>query len=152
MHCPRCNHSEDKVIDSRSSKEGKSIRRRRQCQQCEHRFSTLEEILPTEIFVIKRDGSREDFQKQKIRDGIVKACYKLEVREEQVDELMARIHIKLEQLGKTEIQSLELGELVMSELEAFDYVAYVRFASIYRQFRDIDQFLKEINQLSTRKK
>jgi len=152
MHCPRCNHSEDKVIDSRAAKDGKSIRRRRQCQMCGHRFSTLEEILPTEIFVIKRDGSREDLQKQKIRDGIVKACYKLEVREEQIDELMARIHTKLENLGSSEIKSSDLGEIVMSELERFDYVAYVRFASIYRQFRDIDQFIKEIRQLSTKKK
>ena len=151
MRCPKCSHNEDKVVDSRLSKNEMSIRRRRLCQKCDHRFSTLEEIVPSEIYVIKRDGSREDFNPQKIRDGIKKACYKLEVREDQIDELMANVLQNVEALAISEVKSQDLGEIIMLELEKFDYVAYVRFASVYRQFRDIDQFINEIRQLGVRK-
>ncbi len=150
MRCPKCSHTEDKVVDSRLSKNGSTIRRRRECQDCTHRFTTIEEIVPSEIFVIKRDESREDFNPQKIRDGIVKACYKLRVREDEIDELMHKIINRMEGLGKTEINSQEVGEIVMQELEAFHDVAYVRFASVYRQFKDIEQFIKEIRLLSER--
>jgi transcriptional repressor NrdR len=148
MNCPKCNHAEDKVVDSRMSKNGLSIRRRRECLDCGNRFTTIEEVVPSEIFVIKRDGSREDFNPQKLRDGIEKACYKLTVNEEQLDELVSSIIRQIEQLGKTEVSVEDIGAAAMSELESFNDVAYVRFASVYREFKDIDQFIKEIQMLN----
>ena len=152
MKCPRCGHNEDKVIDSRLSRLGAAIRRRRECQDCRHRFTTIEQIVPSEIHVVKRDGNREDFNPQKIRDGIELACNKLRVREDQVDAMMQHITQRLEELGKTEISSEDIGRMVMAELEDFNDVAYVRFASVYRQFRDIEEFIQEIRLLSERHK
>ncbi|MCH2176292.1 MAG: transcriptional regulator NrdR [Lentisphaeria bacterium] len=147
MKCPNCQSLESKVIDSRNSKSGANIRRRRQCQKCQHRFTTLEELIPSEMFIIKSDDSREEYNPQKIRDGIHKACYKLKVREEQVDELLHKITLRVEHLGKPEISSTEVGTIVMEELKNFNHIAYVRFASVYRQFRDLDQFLNAIRNL-----
>lgn len=150
MNCPRCGHPEDKVVDSRVARQGAAIRRRRECLGCNCRFTTLEAVVPAEMVVIKRSGQREEFDPQKIRGGIKKACYKLPVTDEQLDELLAGILRRLEQLGKAEIASQELGALVMEALEGFNDVAYVRFASVYRQFRDLDQFLREIRLLNER--
>jgi transcriptional repressor NrdR len=152
MKCPRCGFLEDKVIDSRVSKEGLTVRRRRECLSCNSRFTTLEEVVPTEIYVIKRDGSREEFNPQKIRDGLEKACYKRQVREEQFDEIMASIHHQLEALGEREVPSEKLGEILMEELAALDAVAYVRFASVYREFKDVDQFVREVRELKKQRK
>jgi transcriptional repressor NrdR len=152
MKCPRCGFLEDKVIDSRVSKEGLTVRRRRECLSCSSRFTTLEEVVPTEIYVIKRDGSREEFNPQKIRDGLEKACYKRQVREEQFDEIMASIHQQLEALGEREVPSEKLGEILMEELAALDAVAYVRFASVYREFKDVDQFVREVRELKKQRK
>ena len=148
MKCPKCGFSEDKVIDSRLARNESSIRRRRECQSCQFRFSTLEAIVPTEMYVIKRDKNREEFDPKKIRSGIEMACYKRPVREEQLDELIQLIIKRLEAKGKTEIPSSELGHIVMEELKELDEVAYVRFASVYRQFKDIDQFINEIRLLN----
>ncbi len=152
MICPKCSHPEDKVVDSRVSKNGLSIRRRRECQSCNHRFTTIEEVVPIEIYVIKRDDSREDFNPQKLRDGIEKALYKLPVTEEQIDELISAIIRRIEMLGKTEVRAEEIGTIAMEELQNFNDVAYVRFASVYREFKDIDQFIKEIQMLGRKPK
>jgi transcriptional repressor NrdR len=152
MNCPRCSHPDDKVVDSRVSRQGAAIRRRRECLGCGCRFTTLETVIPADMIVVKRSGKRDEFNPQKIRAGIKKACYKLPVTEEQIDELLGAIIRRLEQLGKAEIASHEIGSLVMEELEQFNDVAYVRFASIYRQFRDLDQFTREIRLLNERHK
>ena len=152
MNCPRCSHPDDKVVDSRVSRQGAAIRRRRECLGCGCRFTTLETVIPADMVVVKRSGKRDEFNPQKIRAGIKKACYKLPVTEEQIDELLGAIIRRLEQLGKAEIASHEIGSLVMEELEQFNDVAYVRFASIYRQFRDLDQFTREIRLLNERHK
>lgn len=151
MKCPKCGFEEDKVVDSRVGREGASVRRRRECLECTHRFTTLEEILPTEIYVIKCDDNREEFDPQKLRVGIERALYKRPVREEQVEELLHQVIRRLEQLGEREIHSAAIGDIVMEELEQLDQVAYVRFASVYRQFKDIDQFIDEIRVLSEKR-
>jgi len=147
MKCPRCRCLEDKVIDSRMSKERSSVRRRRECVDCSYRFTTLEEIVPTEVYVIKRDGRREEFNPYKIRDGIKMACWKRPIKEEQIKELVFRIQQNVENLGEREIPYERIGQLVMDELRCLDDIAYVRFASVYRKFKDVEQFLKEIKTL-----
>jgi len=144
MKCPKCGFDDVKVIDSRNSREGYSVRRRRECPDCAHRFTTLENIVPTELYVIKRDQRRVEFNPQRIRDGVERACWKRPVRQEQLDSLMARILQQIENLGERELSSKTIGLLVMKELANLDQVAYVRFASVYRQFKDADQFIEEI--------
>jgi transcriptional repressor NrdR len=151
MKCPSCGCQEDKVIDSRTSKEGASVRRRRECIECQYRFTTLEEVVPAEMSVIKRDGNREEFDAQKIRDGMNKACWKRPVRETQIDKLTDDVLKQIEQSGEREIESERIGEIVMVKLQDIDEVAYVRFASVYRKFKDIDQFIDEIKGLSKKK-
>ncbi len=147
MKCPRCEFQEDKVVDSRLSKEGISVRRRRECLSCSYRFTTVEEIVPTEIYVIKRDQRREDFKPSKIRDGIKKACWKRPVSDDSLSEIFARIQQGIENLGQREVPCDAIGRLVMGELKDLDDIAYVRFASVYRKFKDVDEFINEIKQL-----
>ena len=147
MKCPRCSCLEDKVIDSRMSKERSSVRRRRECMECSFRFTTLEEIIQTEIYVIKHDERREEFNPFKIRDGIKKACWKRPIKEEQIEGLVAKTQQYIEGLSEREVASEKIGEFVMDQLKALDEIAYVRFASVYRKFKDIDQFIKEIRRL-----
>ncbi len=147
MKCPRCNHHEDRVIDSRISKEGISVRRRRECINCLHRFTTIEEIVPAEIYVVKRDQRREEFSPAKIRYGLKKACWKRPIGEEQINQIVANIQQQVEELGEREITGAAIGNIVMKYLRELDEVAYVRFASVYRQFKDIDQFISEIKML-----
>jgi len=152
MKCPFCGHIEDKVIDSRLSKEGDVIRRRRECLKCEGRFTSyerIEEILP---LVIKKDGRREPFDRQKILHGLEKACEKRPVGVETREALVAKIEKKLQELGEKEIPSSWIGEEVMAGFKGVDEVAYVRFASVYRQFKDIKEFLEEIKGLFYDKK
>jgi transcriptional repressor NrdR len=147
MKCPFCTHIEDKVIDSRLSKDGDVIRRRRECLKCEGRFTSYErvdEILP---HVIKKDGSRESFDRQKILHGIEKACEKRVVGVETIETLVSNIERKLQALGEKEIPSSWIGEEIMSSLKSVDEVAYVRFASVYRQFKDIKEFMEEVKGL-----
>ena len=132
------------MIDSRISKEGNSVRRRRECLKCTYRFTTLEEIVPTEITVIKHDQRREEFEPGKIKEGIRKACWKRPITEEQLDETFYHVHLSVENLGMRDIPSEKIGGIIMDELKKLDQVAYVRFASIYRQFKDVDQFIHEI--------
>lgn len=147
MKCPFCGFSESKVVDSRPTDDGETIRRRRECLSCQKRFTTYEnvEILP--IVVIKKDGSREPFDKQKLLNGLLRACQKRPVTFEQLSLLVNNIEQKLQNELKREVPSPEIGEIVMEELKELDEVAYVRFASVYREFKDLNSFLSELNKL-----
>ncbi|MEX0332666.1 MAG: transcriptional regulator NrdR [Puniceicoccaceae bacterium] len=147
MQCPKCGTKDTRVIDSRVSSSGLSIRRRRACQNCEYRFSTTEEIISEDLFVIKNDGRREPFDRGKLVAGIQRAIEKRPVDGEQVEMLIADVLTDLENEFDTEIPSRAIGERVMARLKAIDQIAYVRFASVYKQFRDIDELAKEIDGL-----
>jgi transcriptional repressor NrdR len=152
MKCPFCAHIEDKVIDSRLSKDGDVIRRRRECLKCECRFTSyerIEEVLP---LVIKKDGRREPFDRQKILQGLKRACEKRPVGVEPRESLVVDIEKKLQESGEKEIPSSRIGEEVMVGLKAVDEVAYVRFASVYRQFKDIKEFMEEIHGIFNKKR
>ena len=147
MKCPYCSVIEDKVVDSRSSKEGTAIRRRRECLGCERRFTTYEYIEDTPLTVIKSDGRREIFDKNKLIDKIRLSCTKRPISTTQIEEIADRIEDQLVSRGEREIEAKEhIGELVMTELKRLDDVAYVRFASVYRQFKDLSDFEKELKQ------
>ncbi len=151
MRCPFCGHGEDKVVDSREGKNGATIRRRRECLGCGRRFTTyerIEEILPT---VVKKDGRREPYDREKIAGGIRKACEKRPVSAQAIDEAVQQVETELLELGEKEIPSKWVGERVMRILHDLDMVAYVRFASVYRQFKDINQFMSELKGLLQRR-
>jgi len=152
MRCPKCAYLEDKVIDSRISKEGNSVRRRRECLNCSNRFTTLEEIIPTEIYVIKHDQSREDFKPVKIREGIKKACWKRPISDDQFNETFNQVLLTIENMGNRYVSSEKIGEIIMDAIKDLDQIAYVRFASVYRQFKDVNQFIKEIKILKKHNK
>lgn len=147
MKCPFCGHIEDKVIDSRQSKDGDIIRRRRECLKCEGRFTSYEKIENILPHVIKKDNRRESFDRQKILQGLEKACEKRPVSVEKREELVEKIEKNLLASGEKEIPSSIIGEQLMSGLREIDEVAYVRFASVYRQFKDIKEFMQEINEI-----
>ena len=151
MRCPRCACQDDKVMDSRATKEGAGVRRRRECLNCGHRFTTYEEIIQAELKVLKRDNIHEDFDREKLRRGIEKACWKRNIRPEQIDTLISEVISGLETEFDREVSSVEIGNRVMAALRHLDKVAYVRFASIYRDFKDIDEFVAEIKTMGTRK-
>lgn len=149
MLCPKCHNSEDKVIDSRVVNNGEAIRRRRQCLSCSFRFTTHETVLPVNITtVIKNDGRREEFKTEKLRDGIRMACWKRNISTETIDGIVSSITFQLTMLPQTEITTNFIGEQVMAALKKVDEVAYVRFASVYRRFKDADAFVNEVKQLS----
>lgn len=147
MRCPKCGCLEDKVIDSRSSKEGATIRRRRECLQCAHRFTTYEEIEHGELMVVKRDGRREVFSREKLLTGITKACQKRPVSPEEIENLVADIVADISSNFDREVPGTEIGERVMNGLREIDDVAYVRYASVYRRFEEATQFVHEVNKL-----
>lgn len=144
MRCPRCGHVEDKVLDSRASRAGDVIRRRRACAHCQHRFTTREEIVRAQLHVIKRDGRREEFQRAKLVSGVERACEKRPIGMDQIEALVDGIVSELETEFEREVPSEVIGEKVMERLEKLDDVAYVRFASVYRRFKDVNQFLHAI--------
>ena len=144
MKCPYCSHTKSNVIDSRPVPEGNSIRRRRECVGCGKRFNTFEIVESVQIIVIKKDGSKELFDKTKLLGGLLKACQKRPVKAE---EIVADIEAELHNSMKNEITTKELGEMVMEKLRGIDEVSYVRFASVYREFKDIDTFLEELKEL-----
>ncbi|MDK2563075.1 transcriptional regulator NrdR [Romboutsia sedimentorum] len=146
MQCPYCNYKESKVIDSRHT-DSKSIRRRRECELCKKRFTTYEKIETTPVMVIKKDDSREYFDGEKIKSGILKSCEKRPVSLEQIDEIVAYIENKINQFYIAEIETQKIGEMVMDKLKDVDEVAYVRFASVYRQFKDINTFVIELKNI-----
>lgn len=151
MKCMYCGNLDSKVIDSRLSEDGSSIRRRRECTNCGRRYTTYETIERSPIFVIKKDGSRQAFDVNKVRYGIVKACEKRPVSMDTIDRMIAEIEKKIYNLGNNEIDSEKVGDEVMRALKEVDDVAYVRFASVYKEFKDIDTFLSEIEQILSRK-
>lgn len=148
MKCPKCDYRDDKVIDTRESKDGDSIRRRRECLSCGARFTTHEIVLKAELVVVKNDGSREDFDPGKVRSGIRHACWKRPVSESQIDKMVHAVTGRLETLQQREIKAELIGEAVMEELHNVDHVAYVRFASVYRSFQDVGEFIDEIRNLA----
>lgn len=147
MHCPFCGHNEDKVVDSRESNEFDTIRRRRECLKCAKRFTTYERTEEIPLMVVKKDGRREPFDRKKILAGLMKACEKRPVALEQVESLVDDIERELLRQDQKEINSRRIGEIIMSKLPAIDEVAYVRFASVYREFRDINQFMQTLKQM-----
>lgn len=150
MKCPFCDYSGTKVLDSRPANENKSIRRRRECEQCLKRFTTFEMVEETPLVVIKKDGKREEFNRDKILRGLLRACEKRPVSVERLERIVAEVEQQLRNTANTEIDSREIGELVMEQLYPVDEVAYVRFASVYRQFKDINMFMKELRNLLSR--
>lgn len=147
MHCIKCGYEESKVIDSRSSEEGNSIRRRRECLKCKNRFTTYEKIEYTPISVIKKTGERQPFNRDKVTKGIMRACEKRPVSAEQIEKIVDEIEIELNNSMEKEIEASKIGEMVIAKLKEIDEIAYVRFASVYRQFKDINEFKKELNKL-----
>ncbi len=147
MKCPFCGYEESKVIDSRPTDEGERIRRRRECLQCAKRFTTYEMIESLPIIVIKKDGSRETFDRQKLLTGMLRACEKRPVSIEMLDRAISDIETVIQNSLDREVSSDKIGELVMDKLKGIDEVAYVRFASVYRQFKDINTFMNELNKL-----
>lgn len=152
MKCPFCGHLEDKVIDSRSSKEGSAIRRRRECLGCERRFTTYEVVEEIAPMVVKKDGRREPFDRQKILHGLRKACEKRPISMETLEGVVDEIERKIHGSSEKEVQSSWIGEEVMKRLHKLDEVAYVRFASVYRQFKDINEFMKELKEILEEKR
>lgn len=149
MKCPACGYFDSKVIDSRPSNDGLSIRRRRECLECQKRFTTFETIEATQIFVIKKNGEKQIFDRNKLLSGVLKACQKRPVDAEMI---VNEVEQEIQNSMKTEITTSEIGEIVMLKLKDRDQVAYVRFASVYREFKDVDTFLKEIKDLMKKKK
>lgn len=144
MKCPFCKHTDSKVIDSRSTVDGESIRRRRVCQHCGKRFTTYETVESSSMMVIKKDGSRQQFDRDKLMRGILKACEKRSVSKAQMDSLLADIEQKLYGRMENEVSSGEIGEMILERLVHIDEVAYIRFASVYRDFQDVQSFMEEL--------
>ena len=147
MKCPFCGHDKDRVVDSRTSQEGRSVRRRRECESCKKRFTTYEYVEDVSLTIIKNDGIREPFDRQKLQRGIELACNKRPVSSKKIASVVDGIEEKLQNLSKTEITSKEVGEEVMRTLKDLDEVAYVRFASVYHKFKDINEFMDELKGL-----
>lgn len=149
MRCPRCGHPDDKVIDSRPTDDGISIRRRRECMSCQERFTTYERIENMSLMVIKKDGSRQPFDRNKLINGILKSCEKRPVSIQQITKIVDTIERQQENSLRREVSTRELGERVLQQLRNVDEVAYIRFASVYREFNDINSFFVEINSLTS---
>jgi len=150
MRCPYCKTNDDKVIDSRASGDAAVIRRRRECLECGRRFTTYERIEEVRLRVIKKDGTRVPFDREKVLSGLLKACEKRPVPAERLEEVLNRVESQLTEMFDREVPSNVIGNLVMTELRQLDPVAYVRFASVYREFKDVDQFLDELRPLLKR--
>ena len=148
MRCPKCGYFDSKVIDSRPSADGSSIRRRRECLECQKRFTTFETIEETQIFVVKKNGDKEMFDRNKLLSGIIKSCHKRPVDPEGI---VNEIEMELHNSMRNDISTKEIGEMVMLKLKERDQVAYVRFASVYREFKDLETFLAELNRLQSDK-
>jgi transcriptional repressor NrdR len=152
MKCPSCQYNETKVVDSRLNGDGTSIRRRRECLKCEKRFTTYEYVEHVPLMVVKRDSRRQPFDREKIISGIVKACEKRPVSIDKIEEVTAEIERTIQKKYDREVDAKNLGELIMEKLSLLDEVAYVRFASVYRQFRDVNQFMSELKLMLDKEK
>lgn len=151
MKCPFCNHNDSRVIDSRSAEDGTTIRRRRECVSCGRRFTTYEVVEKLPLMVIKQDGRREVFKRDKILNGVIRSCDKRDISMERIVGLVNAIERDIRNTMEQEISSAKIGELVMNRLKGFDEVAYIRFASVYRKFTDIGSFMQELNELQAQK-
>ena len=149
MRCPFCGHDESKVVDSRSTQDGRAIRRRRECTACQERFTTYEKVEEFIPVVVKKDGRREPFDRRKIVEGILKACEKRPIKVEQIEEFVEELERNIQDHGEREIESRIIGERVMAQLKEWDDVAYVRFASVYKQFKDLNEFMAQLQELLT---
>lgn len=147
MRCPFCTHNGTRVLDSRPINDFKSIRRRRECEECGKRFTTFEVVEETPLIIVKKDGTREEFSRDKILRGLIRACEKRPVALETLEKMVEGIEKELRNTAQTEVESKEIGELVMKALYKVDEVSYVRFASVYRQFKDINVFVQELEEL-----
>jgi len=147
MKCPYCAYDEDKVVDSRPAEDGAAIRRRRECTKCGSRFTTYEKVEMLPLLVVKKDGTRQPFDRNKLIGGLIKACEKRPVSQDQILGIVTFVESKIQSAGSREISSVVLGELVMQSLQTIDEVAYVRFASVYRQFKDVNSFFDELSTL-----
>ncbi|MCP1145541.1 transcriptional regulator NrdR [Lysinibacillus endophyticus] len=147
MRCPACQYNGTRVVDSRPVDDNKEIRRRRECESCGYRFTTFERIEETPLIVVKKDGSREEFSREKVLRGLIRACEKRPVPLETLESIVISIEKNLRRIGNSEVRSEEIGEMVMDLLAKEDEVAYVRFASVYRQFKDINVFISELKDL-----
>jgi transcriptional repressor NrdR len=147
VRCPYCNHHDLRVVDSRDSETGEAIRRRRACNNCGRRFTSYERIESIPFYIVKKDGRREDFDRQKLFLGLMNACKKRDISPERVQQIVEEIETELRGRGQSELPSREVGELVMARLRELDEVAYVRFASVYRSFRDLSEVKQEIDHL-----
>ena len=147
MKCPFCGYIDSKVLDSRHNDDKTAIRRRRECEKCHRRFTTYEKIESIPLMVIKKDGNTESYDRHKIEQGILQACYKRHVTAETIEKAVDEIENEIFALGETEVKSSTIGEIVMDKIKEVDQVAYVRFASVYRQFQDVDTFIEEIKAL-----
>ncbi|MDD3502681.1 MAG: transcriptional repressor NrdR [Clostridiales bacterium] len=151
MKCPYCGHDEDKVIDSRPADEGSAIRRRRECISCGKRFTTYEKVENLPLIIIKKDGTRQPYDRDKLISGLLKSCEKRPVSTEQLEKLADKVELQIQNSMRREISSGEIGEMVMELLKDIDEIAYVRFASVYRQFKDVNSFMQELNDLLNKK-
>lgn len=147
LRCPSCFHNGTRVLDSRPVDEGRSIRRRRECESCFNRFTTFERVEEPPLIVVKKEGTREEFNKEKILRGLIKACEKRPVTLKQLEEITQHVERELRNLGMSEVKSDMIGEMVMEALRDIDDVAYVRFASVYRQFKDLNVFIEELKDI-----
>ncbi|WP_428909347.1 transcriptional regulator NrdR [Niallia sp. Krafla_26] len=147
MKCPSCQDNNSRVIDSRQVDEGRSIRRRRECEECGYRFTTFEKVEESPLVVVKKEGTREEFSREKLLRGILRACEKRPVALKELEDITASIEKEMRSQGISEIKSEDIGEMVMDRLAKLDEVAYVRFASVYRQFKDINVFIDELKEL-----
>ena len=151
MKCPFCNHNEDRVIDSRETSDATAIRRRRECSACNKRFTTYEYVEKTPLMVIKKDSRREPFIREKILSGLRNACQKRPISMEKIEKIVSEVEAEIQKKFDQEVDSRHIGELVMEKLSKLDDVAYVRFASVYRQFKDINQFMRELRDILGKK-
>lgn len=151
MHCPKCGHAESKVLETRMSKDNKSLRRRRECQKCEHRFTTVEEIYREDLVVMKRDGTRQDFDRQKIQRGVARATEKRPIPAEKVNNLVTEVVDSIQRKYDSEVPGSAIGEEIMARLKNLDHIAYVRFACVYRDFENIDDLSRAIKELKSKK-
>jgi len=147
MKCPYCTKINNKVIDSRLSKNGRTIRRRRECIECDRRFTTYEKLVDVLPMIVKKDGRREPFNRENIVSGIRKACQKRPISITKIEEFVDSLETYFQDLGKREVDNAEIGEMVINELKKWDEVAYVRFASVYRQFKDVSEFMAELEEI-----
>jgi len=152
MKCPYCGYKEDKVVDSRATSEESAIRRRRECLKCGKRFTTYEYIEEVSLMVIKKDGRREPFDRKKILAGVIRACEKRPISMEKMEEILTQVERAIQKKSDREVSASRIGELVMEKLKVLDDVAYVRFASVYRQFKDVGQFMEELKDILGKEK